>query len=81
MPGEGNGELNGNTLSGVTLSEVVKEVSEMERTNAGAGDALEDFGKAFQRVFEAGRNATRQIDGMEFQEKSLELRMRYVFCY
>jgi len=86
--GDGGGN-NNNRLSGVTLSEVVKEVSEMERRNTGVvggeissstsasgGDALEDFGKAFQRVFEAGRNVTRQIDGMEMQEKSLELRAR-----
>ncbi|KAL9184212.1 hypothetical protein ACHAXT_002298 [Thalassiosira profunda] len=62
--------------SGATLSEVKKEMSEMERSGTGAGDALEDFGKAFQRVIEAGRNATRRIDGMELQEKSLELRQR-----
>ena len=71
-----NGELNNkDKLSGATLSEVVKEVSEMERVNAGA-DALQDFGRAFQRVIEAGKNATRQIDGVELQEKSMDLRRR-----
>lgn len=70
-----NGNNDNNKLSGVTLSEVVKEVSEMERTNVGAG-GLEDFGRAFQRVVEAGQNASRQIDGMELQEKSAELRTR-----
>ena len=60
---------------GATLSEVVREMSEMERQNNG-NRALEDFGRAFQRVIEAGRNATRQIDGIELQEKSEELRMR-----
>ena len=35
-----------------------------------------DFGQTFQRVIEAGRNATRQIDGVELQEKSDELRQR-----
>ncbi|KAL7524649.1 hypothetical protein ACHAXR_000661, partial [Thalassiosira sp. AJA248-18] len=61
----GNGKANSSyNLSGVTtLTDVVKEVSQMERSNVGVGDnALEDFGKAFQRVIEAGRNATRQID-------------------
>eukprot|EP00571_Detonula_confervacea_P014458 CAMPEP_0172305404 /NCGR_PEP_ID=MMETSP1058-20130122/6708_1 /TAXON_ID=83371 /ORGANISM="Detonula confervacea, Strain CCMP 353" /LENGTH=602 /DNA_ID=CAMNT_0013016999 /DNA_START=58 /DNA_END=1866 /DNA_ORIENTATION=- len=68
--------LNGNNkLAGVTLSEVVKEVSEMERTNVGAG-GLEDFGRAFQRVVKAGEDAARQIDVMELQEKSMELRKR-----
>lgn len=40
--------------------------------------SLRDFGKAFVRVIEASRNATRQIDGAELQEKSDELRQRYV---
>jgi len=67
----------GYRLSGATLSEVVKEVSEMERANGGDNSAGSvDFGKAFQRVIEAGRNATRQIDGIELQEKSMELRQR-----
>lgn len=35
-----------------------------------------DFGQKFQRVIEAGRNATRQIDGLELQEKSDQLRLR-----
>jgi curved DNA-binding protein CbpA len=44
-------------------------------------DALGDFGRAFQRVIEAGRNATRQIDGEDLQIKSQELRMRcVVYC-
>jgi DnaJ-class molecular chaperone len=60
---------------GATLSEVMSEMSEMERNGSGSR-ALEDFGRAFQRVVEAGRNATRQIDGIELQEKSMELRMR-----
>eukprot|EP00804_Cyclotella_cryptica_P015555 CCRYP_003580-RA/>CCRYP_003580-RA protein AED:0.36 eAED:0.36 QI:62/1/1/1/0.66/0.5/4/1099/612 len=62
---------------GATLSEVMNEMSEMERSGSGSGSrAFEDFGRAFQRVIEAGRNATRQIDGIELQEKSVELRMR-----
>jgi hypothetical protein len=44
-------------------------------------DVLGDFGRAFQRVIEAGRNATRQIDGEDLQIKSQELRMRcVVYC-
>jgi len=75
--GRGAGEADGSDDPAASLSEMVKEVSEMERANAGGGgDALEDFGKAFQRVFEAAGNATRQIDGMELQEKSAELRER-----
>ncbi|KAL7431105.1 hypothetical protein ACHAXM_002558 [Skeletonema potamos] len=35
-----------------------------------------DLGQTFQRVIEAGRNATRQIDAVELQEKSEELRLR-----
>ena len=65
--GRNNSNANGKKLSGAKLSDVVKEP-----------DALEDFGKAFQRVIEAGRNATRQIDGTELQEKSIELQQRYV---
>ena len=61
--------------NGGTLSELVSEMTEMERQKNG-NRALEDFGKAFQRVIEAGRNATRQIDGAELHEKSLELRQR-----
>jgi curved DNA-binding protein CbpA len=67
---------NAKKLPGVTLSEVVWEVSEMKRSNLGAGDALEDFGRAFQRVIEASKNATRQIDGLELGEKSVDLRRR-----
>ena len=36
----------------------------------------EDLGQAFKRVVEAGMNATRKIDGLELQEKSMELRKR-----
>ncbi|KAL7479339.1 hypothetical protein ACHAW6_005073 [Cyclotella cf. meneghiniana] len=60
---------------GATLPEVMREMSEMERTGSGSR-ALEHFGRAFRRVIEAGRNATRQIDGIELQEKSMELRIR-----
>lgn len=35
-----------------------------------------DFGQTFQRVIEAGRKATRHIDGVELKEKSEELRHR-----
>ena len=35
-----------------------------------------DIGQTFQRVIEAGRNATKQIDSVELQEKSEELRLR-----
>ncbi|KAL7536998.1 hypothetical protein ACHAWF_005629 [Thalassiosira exigua] len=45
---------------------------------AGEASELEDFGRAFQRVIEAGRNATRRVDGMELREKSEELRRRSV---
>jgi curved DNA-binding protein CbpA len=64
--------------NGATLSEVVSEMTQMERERNGSNSnrALEDFGKAFQRVIEAGRNATRQIDGAELEEKSVELRAR-----
>lgn len=61
--------------NGAPLSEVVSEMTQLERQSNG-NRALEDFGKAFQRVIEAGRNATRQIDGAELQEKSMELRLR-----
>ena len=77
MGGGGRRENNGGTLS-----ELVSEMTELERrqrqpqSNNGNRRALEDFGKAFQRVIEAGRNATRQIDGAELQEKSVELRQR-----
>ena len=35
-----------------------------------------DFGQTFQKVIEAGKNATRQIDAVELQEESEEVRMR-----
>ena len=35
-----------------------------------------DLGQTFQRVIEASRNATRQIDAFELEEKSQELRLR-----
>ena len=35
-----------------------------------------DLGQTFQRVIEASRNATRQIDAVELEEKSEELRLR-----
>ena len=56
----------------------VVQAEEMGRGDAagGTGDALEDFGRAFRRVVEAGRSATRQIDGAELREKSAELRGR-----
>ena len=49
-----------------------------KKNNNNRGSSLQDFGKAFVRVIEASRNATRQIDGAELQEKSVELRQRYV---
>jgi curved DNA-binding protein CbpA len=58
-----------------SLSDVVREQT-LASKNGNRSGALEDFGKAFQRVIEAGRNATRLIDGTELQEKSLELRQR-----
>eukprot|EP00956_Cyclotella_meneghiniana_P033450 scaffold96309_cov58-Cyclotella_meneghiniana.AAC.1 len=45
-----------------------------KNNNNNRGSSLQDFGKAFVRVIEASRNATRQIDGAELQEKSVELR-------
>jgi len=63
-------------MSGVTLSEVVKEVSEIEGTEQSTGAPLEDFGRVVQRVYEASVNATRLIDGEELQEKSVQLRMK-----
>jgi len=63
-------------MSGVTLSEVVKEVSEIEGTEQSTGAPLEDFGRVVQRVYEASVNATRLIDGEELQEKSMQLRMK-----
>lgn len=35
-----------------------------------------DLGQTFQRVIEASKNATRQIDAFELEEKSEELRLR-----
>ncbi len=67
---------NAKKLPRVALSEVAREASEMKRVNLVAGDALEDFGRALQRVIEASKNATRQIDGLELMEKSVDLRRR-----
>lgn len=63
------------SANGSSLSDLVSEMTQLEKQGNG-NRALEDFGKAFQRVIEAGRNATRQIDGAELQEKSMELRQR-----
>lgn len=68
--------LNEKKIPGVTLAEIVKEVSERKRVSLLTGDALEDFGRAFQRVIDASKNATRQIDGLELKEKSVDLRRR-----
>ncbi|KAL7507289.1 hypothetical protein ACHAXN_005613 [Cyclotella atomus] len=74
----GRNGLSNSYNNGKSLSDVVKDqtVLEQRERNNGNRRALEDFGKAFQRVIEAGRNATRLIDGAELQEKSLELRQR-----
>lgn len=61
-------------MFGATSSDLVREASEAQRRRSGGDSALEDFGRAFQRVIEAAGNATRQIDGTELREKSLELR-------
>lgn len=76
----GRNGLSNSYNNGKSLSDVVKDqtVLEQRERNNGNRRALEDFGKAFQRVIEAGRNATRLIDGAELQEKSLELRQRWV---
>ncbi len=73
---QGDTTSNPKKLPVVTLSQVARDVSEMKRVNLVAGDALEDFSRAFQRVIEASKNATRQIDGLELMEKSVDLRRR-----
>lgn len=75
MGSTGDRAANRSNTSGASLSEMVSEMTRLEKQSNG-NRALEDFGKAFQRVIEAGRNATRQIDGAELQEKSMELRQR-----
>ena len=44
------------------------------RAEGGGVDALEDVGRAFRRVIEAGREATRRVDGEELREKGEDLR-------
>lgn len=62
---------------------VIADEGERPRNNADGNSNVApsppppaDLGQTFQRVIEAGRNATRQIDAIELQEKSEELRLR-----
>jgi curved DNA-binding protein CbpA len=61
-------------LSGVTLSEVVKEASDIQQRGGGrrgssSNSGVDTFGKAFQRVI----TATRRVDGEELKSKGEEL--------
>lgn len=60
---------------------IINNGKKNNNNNNSRGSSLQDFGKAFVRVIEASRNATRQIDGAELQEKSVELRQRYVIWF
>ena len=65
---------------------VITDEGERPRSNAANVDSNNDvastppppadFGETFQRVMEASRNATRQIDAAELAEESEELRLR-----
>jgi curved DNA-binding protein CbpA len=63
-------------LSGVTLSDVVKEASDIQQRGGGSrrgsnsgSNGVDTFGKAFQRVI----TATRRVDGEELKSKGEEL--------
>jgi curved DNA-binding protein CbpA len=58
-----------NRLSGVTLSDVVKEASDIKQRGGGGSGVDTTFGKAFQRVM----MATRRVDGEELKSKGEEL--------
>ena len=51
-----------------------EQASETVKRAEGGVDALEDVGRAFRRVIEAGREATRRVDGEELREKGEDLR-------
>ena len=51
-----------------------EQASETAKRAEGGVDALEDVGRAFRRVIEAGREATRRVDGEELREKGEDLR-------
>mmetsp|Transcript_622 Transcript_622/g.1003 ORF Transcript_622/g.1003 Transcript_622/m.1003 type:complete len:547 (-) Transcript_622:807-2447(-) len=62
---------------------VISDEGERPRDNANAASnnvasspPPADLGQTFQRVMEASRNATRQIDAAELEEESEELRLR-----
>ena len=57
-------------------SAVTEERDERQLESSKGESEQQDFGQAFKRVVEAGINATRKIDGLELQEKSVELRRR-----
>eukprot|EP00569_Conticribra_weissflogii_P009037 CAMPEP_0171361394 /NCGR_PEP_ID=MMETSP0879-20121228/1933_1 /TAXON_ID=67004 /ORGANISM="Thalassiosira weissflogii, Strain CCMP1336" /LENGTH=516 /DNA_ID=CAMNT_0011868057 /DNA_START=405 /DNA_END=1955 /DNA_ORIENTATION=+ len=66
------GNKNGKRPS--TLLEREKKAMEEKFNESGKTTALSDFGRAFQKVIEAGQNATRQIDAEELKMKCIELR-------
>jgi len=69
---EGEEEERTRRLSGVTLSDVVKEASDIKQRGgggSGGGGVDTTFGKALQRVI----MATRRVDGEELKSKGEEL--------